>query len=119
MDEKRQRIVIAEACGWKRSELSGKWCHPDNWAMAEGGSYEVWVGLDKLPNYLHSLDAMHEVEKGLGHNSMAYINELLKMCDRQNENMSEPSVHPEWFIVHATAAKRAEAFLKTINKWEN
>jgi len=103
MKPEEQRIAIAEACGWKPSNPRGKWCHPVNWSMAKNGSYEVWVGRDKLPNYLHDLNAMHEAEKILTYEQKyEYARQFI-----------------DFELIFATASQRAEAFLRTLNLWTN
>jgi tRNA A37 N6-isopentenylltransferase MiaA len=99
MKPEQQRLAIAEACGWKRQE-------PDSCFFDDPTeSFQVYV-VD-LPDYTDDLNAMHEAEEiikiiegGWG----AYCGYLVK--------------GDSWFeVVHATAAQRAEAFLRTIGKW--
>ena len=107
MKQEAQRITIAEACGWKRSDLRPSWCHPDNWSMAKNGSYEVWVSRDKLPDYVNDLNAMHEAEKVLNEKQEDIMNSTLwNIMDGRK------------YLWHATASQRAEAFLRTIGKWK-
>ena len=57
-------------------------------------------------DYTSDLTAMHEAERTLTClQSEDYGEELRKICQS------------DWFIYHATAAQRAEAFLKTLNLW--
>jgi len=107
-----QRIAIAEACGWKRSDLRPSWCHPDNWSMAKNGSYEVWVSQDKLPNYLNDLNAMHEAEE-LFYSKADTLEGAERMRD-YSKLLCRIAKYP----LRATASQRAEAFLRTIGKWE-
>lgn len=59
-----------------------------------------------FPDYCNNLNAMHEVEKMLNKKQwVAYGRELSRL-----------NVFP---MVHATAAQRAEAFLRTLGKWED
>lgn len=107
MTPEAQRIAIAEACGWKFIEP------PD-----EGfGGYWGFdsVAFDEIPDYLNDLNAMHEAEKALfswdrpiqneGYRTR-YLDALLRIC--------AGGFHAG---IHATAAQRAEAFLKTLGKW--
>jgi hypothetical protein len=96
MTPEQQRIAIAEACGWTDTQIiDGKYGQTD------------------APDYLNDLNAMHEAEKvlsrGQNYNQSRgfgrYKTALAEVCDEQ---------HP----IDATAAQRAEAFLKTIGKWE-
>jgi len=100
MKTEQINIAIAKACGW---QIKVKAYH----AKSPAGE---WKYLDKIPDYCNDLNAMHEAEKILSDESHAdYACELVKTI-RQNG---------EWFeSVSATAAQRAEAFLRTINKWE-
>jgi hypothetical protein len=104
MTDEKINIAIAEACGWTGF-------NPDNipdclqyTARAPSGKWGL------IPDYCNDLNAMHEAEKILSDESHAdYACELVKTIRRNGE----------WFeSVSATAAQRAEAFLRTINKWE-
>jgi hypothetical protein len=65
----------------------------------------------KIPDYLNDLNAMHEVEKNLIlKQQMQYQGMIGKVTDNKC-----PALFGQ---IHATAAQRAEAFLKTIGKWE-
>lgn len=109
MTPEKQRIAIAEACGWKpitdtkiHHEIRRAcWLSPGN-------------NMLPLPDYLNSLDAMHEAEKSLTEKQQEiYFYELYTVIDLSIEKLDI-----EFFQIHATAAQRAEAFLKTIGKWE-
>ena len=115
MTPEEQRVAIAEACGWKRSDLRPSWCHPDNWSMAKNGSYEVWVSRDKLPDYLNDLNAMHDAEEMLTDDQWV----------EYRENIRTVVLGPVRYVsqwckadIHSTARQRAEAFLRTIGKWK-
>ena len=62
-------------------------------------------GQTEVPDYLNDLNAMHEAEK------MLDFNQLRDM---------EDSVSFRFAVLpfHSTAAQRAEAFLRTLDKWE-
>ena len=88
MTPEQQRIAIAEACGWKTGYRDPEAWHP-------------------LPDYLNDLNAMHEAEGILTNEQIEVYCSFLQK--------------PQWGIwwgIHATAAQRAEAFLRTIGKWE-
>ena len=95
MTKEQINIAIAEACGWKPAPR-------ERWEL--DGRVERF-----RPDYCNDLNAMHEAEKILSDESHAdYACELVKTIRRNGE----------WFeSVSATAAQRAEAFLRTINKW--
>jgi hypothetical protein len=108
MNKEAQRIAIAEACGWTEIKpqraTTGISDYPTgklNGARKDG-SRDYYV-----PNYLKDLNAMHEAEKVLTSEQVtSYVDSLESM----NERWSTPAF--------ATAAQRAEAFLRTIGKWE-
>jgi len=111
MKSEQQRIAIAEACGWTNvAPLIVK-----N-VKHKGDDITVGISSDAgwIPDYLNDLNAMHEAEKVLFCDKwkwLAYVNNLNEM----------PSLQDEWLFasIHATAAQRAEAFLRTIGKWED
>lgn len=98
MNPEQQRIAIAEACGWKTGYRDPEAWHP-------------------LPDFLHDLNAMHDAEKVLTKaNWGCYASELYRITDANNHGIS-PNHH--WLAVaFSTASQRAEAFLRTIGKWE-
>jgi hypothetical protein len=108
MKPEKQRIAIAEACGWKNADhpdamkLKQGWTMPEKWCMDPKG---VLRFNHHTPDYLNDLNAMYEAEKTLDYD---YLNDL------------EESVSFHFGVTpfHSTAAQRAEAFLKTIGKWE-
>ena len=105
MKPEQQRIAIAEACGWTCAD----YVKPEDKIYA----LMCWVApgddpwhLQAPPDYLSDLNAMHEAEKILNTNQAADYCELLR-----------PIICGYWRLVHATAAQRAEAFLRTLNLW--
>jgi len=106
MTPEAQRIAIAKACGWTvQYEFPYNRGYPPN-TPTKG------VPCTPLPDYLNDLNAMHEAEKVLEGNEQPefdYVHWLDKIVPE--------SQHPDWALIHATAAQRAEAFLRTIGKW--
>jgi len=99
MNKEKQRIAIAKACGWSD-------CDPDIIQYAARRPDGSW-GI--MPDYLNDLNAMHEAEKSLTVSQWAYY----------LDNLTDP-YSPNWeAAVRATAAQRAEAFLRTLNLWED
>jgi hypothetical protein len=97
MNHEQQRIAIAKACGRVQ--------RPDGFWFPQGSV----VGSQGIPDYLNDLNAMHEAEKIAFKNGIIwgrYFDELLIVCGEKND------------VATATAAQRAEAFLKTLNLWE-
>ena len=133
MDKEKQRIAIAEACGWK-FELCN---NPTS-------SYKAWIkdGVwheDGPPDYLNDLNAMHEAwnieppkpftDKFNFQCELAWQLELIvKREFEKNPNWPRPGGLDKWeeliwtakeyLIANATAAQRAEAFLRTLGLWE-
>jgi hypothetical protein len=108
MNKEQQRIAIAEACGWTAEQDSnGYWRAVD---PKHGNAVELWLSERSvwsvgIPDYLNDLNAMHEAEKVLT------TNQFDEYCYRLD------TVGGMRHCAHATAAQRAEAFLRAINKW--
>ncbi len=94
MSPEVQRIAIAESVGIHLHDGDHA---PSNYTF-----------VSDLPDYLHDLNAMHEAEKTL----------FPKHEAKWAMTMSEVCGHSWRIIYTATASQRAEAFLKTIGKWE-
>ena len=99
MTDEQINRAIAEACGWKPDKRGIGWLSPHGYYAPE-------------PNYCADLNAMHEAEKVLGKKLSEYGNHLCALT-QANEND-----RPECYIWHVTARQRAEAFLRTLGKWE-
>ncbi len=114
MTPEAQRIAIAEACEYKKPTTPDEpyldtygtmnpcyyWQHPT------GGPCKG------PPNYLNDLNAMHEAEKVLTDAQCKKYSQLLVVVTSAKHNA-------ENYYWHATAAQRAEAFLRTIGKWKD
>ena len=99
MTTEAQRIAIAEACG-----IVSK----DQW----GPLYKTPRGiLRDCPDYLADLNAMHEAEKTLTREQADSFTEFL-WSQKSNDYLVNS------YIWNATAAQRAEAFLRTLGKSE-
>ena len=96
MSPEQQRIAIAKACG-KNVEMYEN--------CIEG--FLQFCYNSKIPDYLNDLNAMHEAEgtlnKESGYHETGGYGLYLVALDHD---------------VSATAAQRAEAFLKTLNLWK-
>lgn len=109
MKPEAQRIAIARACGWiNQGETKGVPALSHRW-VRPGDSYVFTA----LPNYLNDLNAMHEAEKVLTESQKWFYLDLLVPADPLSIPYNE-----QWRFAHATAAQRADAFLRTINLWE-
>jgi hypothetical protein len=100
MTDEQINISIAEACGWK---------YVNNETHAPDGSF-WWSKELEIPDYCNDLNAMHEAEKVLG--------EIYSIKSHEYEDWLQSIIEHDqkW---RATAAQRAEAFLKTIEKWNS
>lgn len=73
----------------------------------------ICVPDSQFPDYLNDLNAMHEAEKVL-------MDRLDHWWDYHTE-LKDMKIMPKYGkggILHATAAQRAEAFLRALSKWE-
>jgi len=64
MKPERQRVVIAELCGWVRDEKCDCWRNPNEGPYAIAFVCNTHV-LRQIPDYLNDLNAMHEACKTL------------------------------------------------------
>jgi len=99
MSPEAQRIAIAEACGWT--------------IVSRTPPLGVFSGLRNppvpLPDYLNDLNAMHAAEKVL--TDEQYRIYALRLGPLTTERQRA--------YISATAAQRAEAFLRTLNIWDD
>ena len=111
MKPEAQRIAIAEACGWKnQGRAKGVPALNHRWVSPNGT-----VG-DYVPLYDKDLNAMHKAEKVLE------APDPYGICENIDEPEYDYSKYLKTVCGHnwtwkATAAQRAEAFLRTIGKW--
>jgi hypothetical protein len=92
--------AIALACGWIYYD---GWHHPD--------------GRSELPNYCTDLNAMHEAEKSTFGSSTQWLDFVCNLITVLScAEMSE--LDGMTCILQASARDHAEAFLRTIGKWE-
>jgi hypothetical protein len=114
MTNEQINIAIAEACGWN-SIREQDYDH----GYSGDDVRQMWVGLnpdsdefEQIPDYCNDLNAMHEAEK-------VFIGDDPENCDIWSDFQTNLIIAcPVYLSYHATARQRAEAFLKTIGKWE-
>lgn len=99
MSPEKQRIAIATACGWTA----------DSWCLTPSG----WVFADAVPDYLNDLNAMHEAEEVLMEKGVNAWWSYVAFINRHNSRQFGTET-----AVHATAAEKCEAFLRTLGLWE-
>ena len=120
MTPEQQRITIAEACGWKKTTqdvigFTGDVYAERGW-LSPLGIYQR-ASLNVPPDYLNDLNAMHEAEKSLNSSQQQQYLDQLDEHGVPLMGVGEINNTSEFWLVHATAAQRAEAFLRTIGKW--
>jgi hypothetical protein len=95
MTNEQINIAIAEACGWTDTKI-----------VNEGG--KLMYGQTEVPDYCNDLNAMHKAVR------------ILKSRERitYTDLLHEIAGYHSYDVSEATARQRAEAFLRTINKWE-
>jgi hypothetical protein len=109
MKELKQQIAIAESCGWTYTKTVH---NPDPTAYGRHPTHTDDVSWAlPLPNYLNDLNAMHEAEKVL-------LQHMAKWWNYTSQLAAANSTLGTGGEAHATAKQRAEAFLRTIGKWE-
>jgi hypothetical protein len=136
MTNKQINIAIAESRGWfKFTQFT---TYPKSWGRTPARYHNpIWsltsstdmtedectkygwhgdghISIDHIPDYCNDLNAMHEAEKWMISNLRLldfwqFAEELKRIVPA---NLGDDS------YIHATARQRAEAFLKTIGKWE-
>lgn len=125
MSPEAQRIAIAEAQGWKGPQ------HPDTqeriktWPYSAGKSI-WWLDpqgkeqmISSVPDYLSDLNAMREAEKGLTEDQA--WEQVKILTDWKPAPAGFPLIGRSQAItlMRATAAQRAEAFLRAVGKWSS
>jgi hypothetical protein len=99
MTAEKQRIAIAIACGWTIK-------HKGLWV-------EKLQTYAALPDYFNDLNACHQMEKVLTGKGVNAWWSYVAFVNRHN-----PTPFGTETAVHATAAQRCEAFLRTLGLWE-
>lgn len=109
MSPEAQRIAIAEFC---KLPPEVTWKLPSSFVVDNENRF-------LLPDFTNDLNACHEMEKTIFPGRIGtkqtgplwhdFVLNLERVTDRSNDNNSN---------IHATAAQRCEAFLKTINLWK-
>lgn len=126
MNPDDQRIAIAKACGWVMHTRSN-WEHPSGYLRVN------WGGELSCPDYLNDLNEMHEAEKmlvgWLGNSTVRFsldgYRSYVAMLFRVVNGLPDDAYYhwsdlgAEESIVSASAAQRAEAFLRTLSLWSD
>lgn len=127
MKPEAQRIAIAEACGLNpqdlpfvpaKANLHGYFTPEASEELHR--AYPNCVAVKIIPDYLNDLNAMHEAEGTLSPTLIETYHTWVNFVVVRDSPNVEPQHLPftlaryRW---HATAAQRAEAFLKCLGKW--
>ena len=103
MTDEQINIAIAEACGVDLEKYR---------------TYEGDINVSALKKYCNDLNAMHEAEKTLSFEQAEFFeDELCDVAKKENDVLENP-LPWRFSVCHTTARQRAEAFVKTIGKWE-
>lgn len=116
--------AIAEHLGWQflpeRDTRLGP--QPELWEDPDGERYfeTPLSNWPPYPNFCEDLNAMHKAVSVIEHDVWQYQNYCDNLCVLANGLSAEmDGSYIEVFkMLQATAAQRAEAFLKTIGKWK-
>lgn len=101
MTDQQINAAIAKACGWE--DVAPLKENPNVWIGKHGGYYQ------NLEEYCDDLNAMHEAEEVLLWDNGPGVWECYRNKLRGKYGEDD---------IHTTARQRAEAFLKTLGKWE-
>jgi hypothetical protein len=103
-----QRIAIAEACGWTEIERINSGEFGGLRGVKPNGERSI------VPSYCRDLNAMHEAHHTLDPDQQTDFARWLRSAVLKSPvGISHPGQ-----LINATAAERAEAFLKTLNLWK-
>jgi hypothetical protein len=108
MKNQQINIAIAGYCGWKYERKT---------TYAPDGAY--WESKEaEFPDYCNDLNAMHEAEQALWDRDWSsratFVDHLSRILNPAHGYHKQDGID----LLDATARDRAEAFLKTIGKWE-
>lgn len=103
MSDEQINAAIAQACGYECREP-----YAQGWVLPNKTAWQLTI-----PNYCTDLNAMHDAEI-LIQDRNKYLNILASVTEPID---GLPKDH-DWAFTRATARQRAEAFLRTLGKWE-
>ena len=111
MNKEQQRIAIAEACGWTECRLIKSY---DGEQVPYGVAPNESPILNETPDYLNDLNAMHEALDKVENDGL-FLYELDQVIWEERKTRELVS---QMDRLKAKPHQLAEAFLKTIGKWE-
>jgi len=117
MTNEQINIAIAEMCGWTPYLLSD-----DTRGWVEGQTYAKCPNTDRwmqFPDYCNDLNAMNEAMSAFDYEQAErFVDELRAIVERDERGVENPCPF-DFEVINATPRQRAEAFLRTIGKWED
>ena len=137
MTDTEIRIAIAEHCGaldrwilmkrgmYYRPDAKGYTCNiSEAWIVPESVADSCVYPHDEpvtkhrapLPDYTNDLNAMHEAEKTM---TISQGAEFRLRLAKNSDGYKAKFKTVEAAMCHATAAQRAEGFLRTVGKWRD
>ena len=105
MTPEAQRIAIARSLGWEHLPKDDETIQYV--AQMPDGTWDL------IPDYPNDLNAMHEAAITLPIRQEYWW----ELCDVVGADTYDAACEP-WKVFDATAAQRAEAYLKTLNLWK-
>ncbi len=110
MTPEKQRIAIAEACGWRSNPIRLGHFPPGLHPQCNINNHF------EMPDYLNDLNAMHEAERSLITPDVEkkWIENLCRVVHQFSQR-----THTSNLMVRSTAPQRAKALLKTFGLWED
>jgi hypothetical protein len=124
VDGWKLRATMAELCGWRlqgspeHQKATDGWQFGHTFAIDPSGKL---VSRNAIPNYCTDLNAMHEAEETLTEEQWDFMFGYLVSIRWRNASEDERrglGSQKQLSPARATARQRAEAFLKTLGKWE-
>jgi len=133
MNPLEQRIAIAIALGfrWRIKDYGASNKQRVLTKGDEDGPAKMheplhWSWLDSVPDFLNDLNQMHEAEETMNADEcVEYARQLMKhhptYCVTVLEKGAELEdiAYQTWQVIHATAAQRAECFLRGKGLWKD
>ena len=118
MTSRKINKAIAEHLGWKELSFVFDRKHIiGDRPSFHNGKIVSYIVDQYVPDYCNDLNAMHEAEKMLSAvNKNDYLYYLEDVC--KTDCWTIMNSEERFRIVNAAAKQRAEAFLRTINKWK-
>ena len=119
MSPEKQRVAIAQACGWKDCDIN--WLRKPALLLGSkptfsDGKIISYLVDQTIPDYLNDLNACHQMEKTLTQEQMIdYSRHVGKAV-----TIHLPASRAAWMdfkLINATAAQKSKAFLRTLDLW--